>query len=254
MNVGRRPGQPGFVNRGGRGGGGGALRNTGGYVLPSFSSDDTEPQDEEDDNENAEEEMEVEKDDEVDFPKLGAQEQPMAQNIPLVRPKGPVAQKNINLIRAPKRGKRGLVEIARWNRMARQGVQNETKRGWMAKVKRQRDENGRLIRKARAGMRALREIRFYQKSMCFLIPMLAFQHLVREKALDYKIKGQEVRWQARALYALQETAEAYLVALLADTNLLTIHAKRFTLMPKDLYLVRRIRARRAVGNEVGDGT
>ena len=124
----------------------------------------------------------------------------------------------------------------------------------MAKVKRQRDEHGRLIRKARSGMRALREIRFYQKSTCFLIPMLAFQRYVREKALDYKIKGQEVRWQARALFALQEAAEAYLVAFLADANLLTIHAKRYTLMPKDFFLVNRIRARRAVGAEMGDGT
>ena len=56
------------------------------------------------------------------------------------------------------------------------------------------------------------------------------------------------------MYALQEAVEAYLVALLADANLLTTHAKRFTLMPKDLYLVRKIRARQAVGNEVGDGT
>ena len=138
VNVGRKPGQPGFVNRGGRGEGGGANRNAGGYSLPSFSSDDTEPQDDDDDdndndNENIEEEMEVEEDDEVDFPKLGAKGQPLAQNIPLIKPKGPVAKKNINLIRAPRRGKSGLAEITRWNRMARQGVQNETKRGWMAK-------------------------------------------------------------------------------------------------------------------------
>ena len=253
MNKGRRPGQPGFVSRGG--GGSGVIRGKdGGYNLPSFSSDDTEPRNDEDDDENeGEEKMDIEQDEEVDFPNLGAKNQPMAQNINL-KPIGPVAKKNINLIRAPKRGKGGLAEIARWNRQARQNVQNETKRGWMKKVKRQRDENGRLIRKARAGMRALREIRFYQKSTCFLIPMLAFQRYVREKALDFRIQGQEVRWQARALYALQEAAEAYLVAFLSDANLLTIHAKRFTLMPKDFYLVNRIRARRAVGSEVGDGT
>ena len=200
-----------------------------------------------------EEEIEVEGDDEVDFPKLGTKNQPKPQNIPL-KSKGPVAAKNINLIRAPRRGRRGLAEIARWNRMACQGVHNETKRGWMAKVKRQRDENGRMIRKARSGIRALREIRFYQKSTCFLIPMLAFQRLVREMALDFKIQGQEVHWQARALYALQEAAEAYLVALLADANLLAIHAKRYTLMPKDHFLVRKIHARRAIGEEVGEGT
>ena len=138
--------------------------------------------------------------------------------------------------------------------MAHQGVYNETKRGWMAKLKRQHDENGRKIKKARYSIRAFREIRFYQKSTCFLIPMLAFQRLVREVASDFKIQGQEVRWQARALYALQEAAEAYLVALLSDSNLLAIHARRYTLMPKDLFLVRKIRARRVVGEEVGDRT
>ena len=251
LNTGRRPGQPGFVSRGG---GGSAVRGKdGGYNLPSFSSDDTEPMDEDVNENEGEGDMDVDEENEVDFPNLGARNQPVAQNIPL-RTKGPLAAKNINLIRAPKRGKRGLAEIARWNRQARQNVQNETKRGWMAKVKRQHDERGRLIRKARSGMRALREIRFYQKSTCFLIPMLAFQRYVREIALDFKIKGQELRWQARALYLLQEASEAYLVAFLSDANLLTTHAKRFTLMPKDFYLVNRIRARRAVGPEVGDGT
>ena len=215
MNVGRRPGQSGFVSRGR--GGGGAAKYSGGYNLPSFSSDDTEPMDDDNDDGENENQMEVEEDDEVDFPKLGTKNQPKSQNIPLKpNPKGSLAAKNINLIRAPRRGRKGLAEIAKWNRMARQGVYNETKRGWMAKVKRQRDENGRMIRKARYGIRALREIRFYQKSTCFLIPMLAFQRLVREVASDFKIQGQEVRWQARALYALQEAAEAYLVALLSD--------------------------------------
>ena len=103
-------------------------------------------------------------------------------------------------------------------------------------MKRQRDELGRLIRKARSGMRALHEIRFYQKSTCFLIPMLAFQRYVREVALDYKIKGQELRWQARALFALQEAAEAYLVAFLSDANLLMIHAKRFYIDAKRFFI------------------
>ena len=101
LNTGRRPGQPGFVKRGG-GGGSGVVRSTdGGYKLPSFSSDDTEPMDDDENENEEEEEMDVEEDDEVDFPNLGAQNQPLAQNIPL-RPKAPVAAKNINLIRAPK--------------------------------------------------------------------------------------------------------------------------------------------------------
>ncbi|CAH2021537.1 unnamed protein product [Acanthoscelides obtectus] len=42
--------------------------------------------------------------------------------------------------------------------------------------------------------------------------------------------------------ALQEASEAYLVGLFEDTNLCAIHAKRVTIMPKDIQLARRIRA------------
>ena len=44
--------------------------------------------------------------------------------------------------------------------------------------------------------------------------------------------------------ALQEAAEAYLVGLFEDTNLCAIHAKRVTIMTKDLHLARRIRGER----------
>jgi histone H3/H4 len=50
-----------------------------------------------------------------------------------------------------------------------------------------------------------------------------------------------LRWQAEAMMALQEAAEAHLVGLFEDANLCTIHAKRVTIMPKDLQLARRIR-------------
>ena len=45
--------------------------------------------------------------------------------------------------------------------------------------------------------------------------------------------------------ALQEAAEAYLVGLFEDTNLCAIHAKRVTIMPKDIQLARRIRGERS---------
>ncbi len=41
--------------------------------------------------------------------------------------------------------------------------------------------------------------------------------------------------------ALQEAAEAHLVGLFEDCNLCAVHAKRVTIMPKDLQLARRIR-------------
>jgi len=56
--------------------------------------------------------------------------------------------------------------------------------------------------------------------------------------------GDAIRFQSQALMALQEAAEAYLVHLFEDTNLLAIHAKRVTIMQKDMQLARRIRGDR----------
>jgi len=94
----------------------------------------------------------------------------------------------------------------------------------------------------RPGTVALREIRKYQKSTDLLIRKLPFQRLVREIAQDYKA---DLRFQSSAILALQEAAEAYLVSLFEDTNLCAIHAKRVTIMPKDIQLARRIRGERA---------
>ncbi len=90
----------------------------------------------------------------------------------------------------------------------------------------------------RPGTVALREIRKYQKSTDLLIRKLPFQRLVREIAQDYK---SDLRFQGSAVLALQESGESYLTGLLEDTNLAAIHAKRVTIMPKDIQLARRIR-------------
>ncbi|KAH0506485.1 histone H3.3 [Microtus ochrogaster] len=91
----------------------------------------------------------------------------------------------------------------------------------------------------RPGTVALREIRCYQKSTELLICKLPFQRLVREIAQDFKT---DLRFHTAAIGALQE---AYLVGLFEDTNLCAIHAKRVTIMPKDIQLARRIRGERA---------
>ena len=65
--------------------------------------------------------------------------------------------------------------------------------------------------------------------------------LVREIAHSMKTG---LRWQADAFQALHEASEAYLVALFEDSNLLAIHAKRVTIMPRDVQLARRIRGER----------
>lgn len=100
---------------------------------------------------------------------------------------------------------------------------------------------------------ALREIKRYQKSTELLIPRLSFGRLVKEVLHEMH----DFRIQASALSALQEAAEAYLVYLFEgnihlllrfitlikaiDTNLLAIHAKRVTIMSKDMGLALRIR-------------
>jgi histone H3 len=75
-----------------------------------------------------------------------------------------------------------------------------------------------------------------------LLRKLPFQRLVREIAQNYK---NDLRFQSTAILALQEASEAYLVGLFEDTNLCAVHAKRITIMPKDIQLARRIRGERA---------
>jgi histone H3 len=103
----------------------------------------------------------------------------------------------------------------------------------------------------RPGTVALREIRRYQKTTDLLIKKLPFQRLVREITEYCTWKpvanglgpplDREYRFQSSAILALQEAAEAYLIGLFEDTNLLAIHAKRVTISCKDMQLARRIR-------------
>jgi histone H3 len=88
------------------------------------------------------------------------------------------------------------------------------------------------------GTVALREIRKYQKNTDLLMRKAPFQRLVHEIACDIK---SDLRMQSTALLALQEAAEAYLVGLFNDTNECALHAKRVTIMPKDMQLARLIR-------------
>ena len=51
----------------------------------------------------------------------------------------------------------------------------------------------------------------------------------------------DLHFQGSAIICLQEAAEAYLVSLMEDTNLCTIHVKQVTIMPKDIQLACSIR-------------
>jgi len=94
-------------------------------------------------------------------------------------------------------------------------------------------------RRYRPGTRALMEIRKFQKSTSLLIPKLPFSRLIRE--ICNQVCSQDMRFQTAAILALQEASEAYMVTLFEDSLLCTIHAKRVTLQPKDMWLARRIR-------------
>ena len=93
------------------------------------------------------------------------------------------------------------------------------------------------------GMVALREIRRYQRSTENLIKRTPFQKLIREISQEYRIcpdgpgtPSVQVRFQSTAIAALQEAAENYIVGLFEDVNLLAIHARHVTIMPRDIQL------------------
>jgi len=79
-----------------------------------------------------------------------------------------------------------------------------------------------------------------------ILPRLAFARLVKEETERYTgydtiDSDHGLKWSADALEALQEASEAHLVSVFEDTNLCAIHAKRCTIMVRDVQLARRIR-------------
>ncbi len=88
---------------------------------------------------------------------------------------------------------------------------------------------------------ALHEICRYQKSTDLLIRKVPFQCLAREVLQDLNKPGSYPRFtverfQATSLLAIQESVEAFSVGLFEDINLCAIHARRVTIMPKDMQL------------------
>jgi histone H3 len=50
--------------------------------------------------------------------------------------------------------------------------------------------------------------------------------------------NKDLRFQSLAVLALHEASEAYMVGMFEDTNLAALHAKRVTIMPRDILLAR----------------
>ena len=94
-------------------------------------------------------------------------------------------------------------------------------------------------RKYWPGTVALQEIWWFQKSTELLIRKLPFSQLVHEIALQ--VSKSDLSFQGSAIICLQEAAEVYVVGLMEDANLCTIHVKWVTIMPKDIQLAHHIR-------------
>ncbi|EPR62151.1 histone H3 centromeric CENH3 [Toxoplasma gondii TgCatPRC2] len=105
-----------------------------------------------------------------------------------------------------------------------------------------RDRGLQPRRRAPPGARVLREIKRLRESTDLLIPRMPFLRLVHEVAQDCTPPyASPYRFTADALMALQCASEAYLTGLMEDSYLCAMHAKRVTLMPKDLHLAQRLR-------------
>ena len=81
-----------------------------------------------------------------------------------------------------------------------------------------------------------------------MIRRTPFNKLIKEISQEYCICPEgpgtpsvQVHFQCTALAALQEAAENFLVGLFEDVNLFAVHAKRVTVMPRDIQLALRIR-------------
>lgn len=103
----------------------------------------------------------------------------------------------------------------------------------------------------RPGTVALREIRKQQKSTDLTMRKAPFVRLVKHVMHEVQlvpINGKMQlpanavqRLQLNAALALQEGLEAALIGIFEDANLAAIHAKRVTVMEKDVTLTMRIR-------------
>lgn len=106
------------------------------------------------------------------------------------------------------------------------------------------DENKKKPHRFRPGSVALRQIRKYQKSTDLLLRKQPFQRVVKKIVKDL-YPDKDYRWQSNAILALQEACESYIVGLFEDANECAIHAKRVTVMGKDIQLALRIRRERS---------
>ena len=93
----------------------------------------------------------------------------------------------------------------------------------------------KIKRRWRPGTCALREIRKQQQSTAACIPCAPLIRLIREIVADVAIH-EGIRFTQKALEAIQEDCEGFLVRLFEESQIMAFHAGRVTVMPEDMIL------------------
>uniref|UniRef100_A0A914PI13 Histone H2A/H2B/H3 domain-containing protein n=1 Tax=Panagrolaimus davidi TaxID=227884 RepID=A0A914PI13_9BILA len=87
----------------------------------------------------------------------------------------------------------------------------------------------------------LADIERYQESRELLLPRAPFCRLVKDIMSEHPYSAEvRLRIQKMALEVVQQAAEAFLVDTFEDVNLIAAHARRVTIMPKDIQLLKRL--------------
>eukprot|EP01025_Chloroclados_australasicus_P016116 TRINITY_DN1793_c0_g1_i1.p7 TRINITY_DN1793_c0_g1~~TRINITY_DN1793_c0_g1_i1.p7 ORF type:complete len:140 (-),score=13.23 TRINITY_DN1793_c0_g1_i1:961-1380(-) len=98
-----------------------------------------------------------------------------------------------------------------------------------------------VVKKRRKpGANVLKEIKRYQMTTDNLIPFASFSRVSREITALHE---PSFLWRKTGMLALQEAAEAFLVQVMEDAYFCALHAKRVTLMPRDIRLAMRLNDR-----------
>ena len=138
-----------------------------------------------------------------------------------------------------KYGGRMINTTQRGTKQAMQGVPKNAALQGAAKAAQSANSARRKVRHYGPGQLRpwQKEIKMRQNTFNLLLRKLPFQRLVREVTQDY---NSELRYQSNAIMALQEASEAFLVRIFQMCVLIVANAKRVTVMPKDIILMRRI--------------
>jgi len=98
----------------------------------------------------------------------------------------------------------------------------------------------------KASANVLREIKYYQNNIGFLIPRAAIVRMVRSILLETVTKAKipldsNFKFTVQSLDIIHETLENYLVYLIELAYMAARHAKRVTLFASDIRLISRIK-------------